>query len=72
MRRAVSAADDFAHADVPFKLQVNFTDTKLSHRFVRFEIPDLLSYEDSKREVQAYLDKKLNNKVTTGVVAVKL
>lgn len=29
----------------PFFLQVNYTDTQLSHRFVRFEIPQSGDYE---------------------------
>ena len=33
----------------PFSLQVNFTDTKLSHRFVRFEVPDSLDYDETVR-----------------------
>lgn len=42
----------------PYQLQVNFSDTKLSHRFVRFEVPDSLDYDETVRQVRVYLDKK--------------
>ena len=56
----------------PFTLQVNFTDTQLSHRFVRFEVPEVLDYEEAKRLVNQYLIKKLEDPDKTGCLLAKL
>lgn len=57
---------------MPYKLNVNFTDTKLSHRFIRFEIPNSLDYKNSISQIKDYLNKKKNQKSTTGVVVTNL
>lgn len=46
-----SKDDDIENLDLPYKLLVHYTDTKLSHRFARFEVPACLSYEDTKRDI---------------------
>ena len=56
----------------PFQLQVNFTDTQLSHRFIRFEVPGALDYGEAKQLVQQYLIKKLQDPETTGCLVAKL
>jgi len=58
LKRVASHDGDIEGMNVPYMLQVNYTDTKLSHRFVRFEIPAGLSYEDTKRDIKAYLREK--------------
>ena len=44
---------------IPYLLQVNYTDTQLSHRFIRFEVPESISYDPFKKTVDEYLSKKL-------------
>lgn len=51
---------------------MNYTDTQLSHRFVRFEVPTALDYDEAKRLVQQYVIKKLEDPETTGCLLAKL
>lgn len=44
---------------IPYMLQVNYTDTQLSHRFIRFEVPESISYDTFRKTVDEYLSKKL-------------
>ena len=57
--------------DIPYHIQVNYTDTKLSHRFVRFELPDEIEVDDMRRTVQSYLDSKRQDP-NSGIVVAKL
>jgi hypothetical protein len=56
----------------PFSLQINYTDTLLSHRFVRFEIPHNGNYDEIKGHVQAFLEDLTHNKETNGIVLTRL
>ena len=53
-------------------LQVNFTDTKLSHRFIRFEVPSSEDFITRCASIKEFLDRKLQNRSTTGVVLAKM
>ena len=69
----VPFADAQVTTSIPFRLQVTYTDTKLSHRFVRFEVPaEGPSYEATKRKVQGYLSRLQIRRETTGVLLTKL
>lgn len=57
---------------VPQMLQVNFTDTKLSHRFIRFEVPSSEDFVTRCASIKEFLDRKLQNRSTTGVVIAKM
>ena len=67
----MSTHEEIFNESIPYPLQVNYTDTKLSHRFIRFEIPKLVVVESFKNDVQEYLDEKLRRK-DTGVHIAKL
>lgn len=51
---------------------MNYTDTQLSHRFVRFEIPSAGVYDDIKMKIETYLDGLLANKDKNGVVLARI
>ena len=51
---------------------MNYTDTQLSHRFIRFEVPEALDYDEAKGLVQQYMIKKLQDPETTGCLLAKL
>lgn len=69
--RRMSTHEEIFNESIPYPLQVNYTDTKLSHRFIRFEIPKLVVVESFKNDVQEYLNEKLRRK-DTGVHIAKL
>ena len=56
-RRTLELSYDYGDAggevqdDIPYYIEVNYTDTKLSHRFVRFELPDNIEVDDMRRTV---------------------